>query len=144
MIQDRSRGSPKTPKTMKNRSESRAGVSWGASGCLGTPGGQCFFHFKGIFVHKGRPERAFGIQKMPRNRLGGPKRRSREGSTDHFCGNFAANTVFPHFPVDLGSILDENSIQKAVHVFTAVRVFCNLATFTKHRILQVRSHFFMF
>ena len=118
----------------KNLSESCTGASWGPSGCLVTPGGQCLFPFNVFCFHKGRPEEAFGIQKIAKTTLGRPKRRSQEQSTDHFFISPAAKTVFYYVSIDGCSLFNEKPISKTIYLFTAVCDFCNLAAFTKHHI----------
>ena len=57
---------------------------------------------------------------------------------------FVANAVFPDFELDLGSILDEDSMENLMIFPSRSRFFSNMATLAKHRILHANTHFSLF
>ena len=59
-------------------------------------------------------------------------------------GIFVANAVFSDFELDLGSILDENSMENLMIFPSRSRFFSNMATLTKHRKLHAKTHFSLF
>ena len=61
-----------------------------------------------------------------------------------FLSIFVTNAVFLAFFVEFSSFFTEKNIEKNIDFFTPALLVFNLATLTKHRILQVRSYFFIF
>ena len=82
----------------------------------------------------------FRVQKSSQNRSLAKKVTTRIV----FSSIFVAHAVFIVFFIDFGSFFIEKSMKKTMWILNAVCIFLNLATFTKHCILQVRSYFFSF
>ena len=57
-----------------------------------------------------------------------------------FLSIFAAKVVCLNFLNDFGSILDENAMQDLIVFPGRSRIFFNMATLTKHCILQAKPH----
>ena len=53
-------------------------------------------------------------------------------------------TLLARFSVDFSRKIDEKSMEKMMCFFTSSLVFFNMATLTKHYILQYESYFFIF
>ena len=54
------------------------------------------------------------------------------------------STLFARFFVDFSRKIDEKSMKKTMRFFASSLVFFNMATLTKHYILQYESYFFIF
>ena len=54
------------------------------------------------------------------------------------------SALFARFSVDFSRKIDEKSMKKTMRFFTSSLVFFNMATLTKHCILQYESYFFIF
>ena len=82
----------------------------------------------------------FRVQKSSQNRSLAKKVTTRIAFSSIFC----CTRCFYHFFVDFDSFFIEKSLKKTMWLLNAVCIFLNLATFTKHCILQVRSYVFSF
>ena len=64
-----------------------------------------------------------------------------------FCRFLCARPIctrFARFFIDFSRKIDETSMKKTMHFFSASLVFLNMATLTKHCILRYESYFFIF
>ena len=57
---------------------------------------------------------------------------------------FVENAYFPTLFTDFGVTFHEISVKKLTYLCRTARVFFHLATFTKHCILHIERHFFIF
>ena len=95
----------------------------------------------------GRPGTALGTLGEPKNSLkidfllknGVPNVLFRR-----FLCTKLVSTLFARFFVDFSRKIDEKSMKKTMRFFASSLVFFNMATLTKHYILQYESYFFIF
>ena len=95
----------------------------------------------------GRPGTALGTPGEPKNSLkidfllknGVPNVLFRR-----FLCTKLVSALFARFSVDFSRKIDEKSMKKTMRFFASSLVFFNMATLTKHCILQYESYFFIF
>ena len=95
----------------------------------------------------GRPGTALGTLGEPKNSLkidflrknGVPNVLFRR-----FLCTKLVSALFARFSVDFSRKIDEKSMKKTMRFFASSLVFFNMATLTKHCILQYESYFFIF
>ena len=88
----------------------------------------------------GDPE---GPQKSTPNRFFAKKGRSKREFSSLFARKAVVQPFCTFFSV-FSRKIDEKSMEKTIHVFTASLVFLNMATLTKHCILRYESYFAVF
>ena len=95
----------------------------------------------------GCPGRPPETQRDPQNRSKIDFLPKNDFPTVDFCRFLCTRpffTLLARLCIDFWRKINEKSIEKTMHVFTAALVFLSMATLTKHRILRYESYFFMF